>query len=180
MATLIGAASAPSAWHFGGLEEAAAGPGPASHSALLLASASGSGTPAAEAALQLNVRAYGLILLGLTLVFAYLWFAADTKAGTWWRGAWYATGLAQAVVAGMLITAAGGETRRKWGPPLGTALLPFAAPLLHVLLLETLLAEPDAGDRRHAWAMWAGRALALITVASAAAAAGLYWRRKRA
>lgn len=137
------------------------------------------GTPASEAALQLHVRAYGLILVGLALLLAYLWLAADSRAGTWARGPWYAAALAQAVVAGLLLSAAGGETRRRWGPPLGTTLLPFAAPLLHILLLETRLAEPDGGDRKTEWAVWAGRTLALVTLASAGAAAGLYWRRGR-
>jgi hypothetical protein len=150
-----------------GLMEASASVGP------------GSGTPASEAALRLHVRVYGLILVGLALILAYLWLAADSRAGTWARGPWYAAALAQAVVAGLLLSAAGGETRRKWGPPLGTTLLPFAAPLLHVLLLETRLAEPDGGERKTEWAVWAGRALSLLTLASAGAAAGLYWPRGR-
>jgi hypothetical protein len=189
------AAAAPTAWRLGGLPEsyagamlaaeeggpkAAAGGGMFLSAAEMAGSSRSAGTPAQEAALRLHVRAYGLILVGLSLVFAYLWLAAGSGAGTWARGPWYAAALAQAVVAGLLLSAAGGETRRKWGPPLGTTLLPFAAPLLHVLLLEARLAEPDGGDRKTEWAEWAGRGLALVTLASAGAAAGLYWRRGRA
>lgn len=189
-------AGSASAWRLGGLPESYAGAMLADDAAqeaakgqaagaggflhLAAASASAGGTPAQEAALRLHVQAYGLILVGLSLLFAYLWLAAGSRAGTWARGPWYAAALAQAVVAGLLLSAAGGETRRKWGPPLGTTLLPFAAPLLHVLLLEARLAEPDGGDRKTEWAEWAGRGLALVTLASAGAAAGLYWRRGRA
>jgi len=134
-------------------------------------------TPAAPSPLRINVRAYGMVLVAVSLVFVWLWMAAGTDAGTWWRPVWYAAGLLQAVVAGMLLCAAGGEKRRQWAPPLGTTLLPLAAPLISAVLLEIYLAEPDAGEAQKHWALWAGRAVSVLALVSAGAAAGLYWRR---
>lgn len=134
------------------------------------------GTPSPPSPLDLNVRAYGLALVATSLVFAYLWISAETRYGTWWRPAWYAVALVQAVLAGMLLCAAGGGVRRGWGPPLGATLLPFAAPLIFVALLEMHLAEPDGGDAQKRWTVWAGRAVAVVSLLSAGAAAGLYWR----
>ena len=134
------------------------------------------GTPSPLSPLDLNVRTYGLALVATSLVFAYLWISAETRYGTWWRPAWYVVALVQAVLAGMLLCAAGGGVRRGWGPPLGATLLPFAAPLIFAALLEIHLAEPDGGDAQKLWTVWAGRAVAVLSLLSAGAAAGLYWR----
>jgi hypothetical protein len=157
----------------------AAGAGAEAAAAEYSSPAAPRGTPAVLSPLRINVRAYGMVLVGLALVFAWLWLSAGTSSGTWWRGVWYSAALVQAVVAAMLLCAAGGQTRRRWGPPLGTTLLPLAAPLVYVVLLEIYLADPDAGDAQKHWALWAGRVVAVLSLLSAGAAAGLYWRARK-
>jgi len=123
-----------------------------------------------------------LSLLLLSAVFAYLWFAAGSSAGTLSRWAWYAAALAQGWLAILGIHGEAAAAREQGSRANGKAAKRFAmsptgfllavalgAPLLHVTLFELLLHDADRGGIYTDATAWVGRAVAVAGLLAAGA-----------
>lgn len=158
----------------GGGVVAGAGTGAAEIGAPKAAAAAGGPCQAGQvSALQVSARPYLLALVLACGAYVYLWWSAGRGAGTWWWPAWYGAALLQGVAAIMLLLGSGA---------VGAAstlllLVCCSAPLLHVVLFETVTEQPDRGDGRVAWADSLGKAVSAAALACAVIAAVLMVRR---
>lgn len=116
-----------------------------------------------------RARLFATALLLISLLALYLWTTAGTRAGTLSRTVWYITAVAQAWLLFCFLATVPG-TARHARTMAALLLLPLSAPLLNVVLYETLQRYgEDRGQTYVAPIAWVGRVLAAATVFAAGA-----------
>lgn len=105
----------------------------------------------------LSNRMVSVIQIIVCIIFVYLWFTADTSQGSLSRPLWYASAIALAILSTSNVCS---QSRVSW-----VGILPFIAPLVFIMLYETIVKDMDRGTTAIQLPLWIGRILSIFILA---------------
>lgn len=105
----------------------------------------------------LSNRMVSVIQIIICIIFVYLWFTADTSQGSLSRPLWYGSAIALAILSTSNVCS---QSRVSW-----VGILPFVAPLIFIMLYETIVKDMDRGTTAIQLPLWIGRIFSMFILA---------------